>query len=241
VPNAKILIVEDEAIEALDIQQRLVALGYPTPEIAHSGEEGVRLAEAMRPDLALMDIMMPGQLDGVAAAARIQAALYIPVVYLTAYADEDTFQRAKVTAPYGYIVKPFQERELQISVDVALYKHAMERRLKEREKWLATTLQSIGDAVVATDAAGRVTFMNPVAEGLTGWTSEEAAARELGEVFRIINATTRLPVESPVVKVLREGITAGLGNHTALVSRNGAEVPIDDSAAPIKEIGRAHV
>ncbi|MEW6586946.1 MAG: response regulator, partial [Nitrospirota bacterium] len=192
-PEAKILIVEDEVIEAMDVQQRLASLGYPTPDIAHSGEEGVKKVEEAQPDLVLMDIMMPGKMDGVTAAEQIQSRFDIPIVYLTAYADENTLRRAKVTEPYGYIVKPFQERELHISIDMALYKHKMEGELKAREKWLATTLSSIGDAVIATDKNGMITFMNPIAEGLTGWKMGNALNKKLTEVFTIINMDTRKP------------------------------------------------
>ncbi len=234
-PDARILIVEDEGIEALDLQHRLTCLGYPTPDFCFSGEEGVKKALETSPDLVLMDIMLQGEIDGVTAAEQIRASADIPVIYLTAYADEDTLQRARITEPYGYIIKPFRERELHITIDMALYKHEMERRLRASEKWLATTLKSIGDAVIATDGNGRVTFMNPVAEKLTGWPLEEAAGRELVEVFNIINMHSRQPTQNPVAKVLREGRVVGLANHTLLVTRDGKETPIDDSAAPIKD------
>jgi two-component system, cell cycle sensor histidine kinase and response regulator CckA len=233
--GAKILIVEDEAIEAMDIQQRLARMGYPLPVIAHSGKEGVRKVEEAQPDLVLMDIMMPGKMDGVAAAEQIRSRFDIPIIFLTAYADEKTLQRAKITVPYGYIVKPFQERELHIAVDIALYRHKMERKLREREKWFATTLRSIGDAVIATDKTGLITFMNPVAEEMTGWKLEEVLQRNLTEVFNIINRDTRLPAENPVTRVIHEGNILGLANHTILKSRQGKEIPINDSAAPIKD------
>lgn len=233
--DAKILIVEDEGIEALDLQHRLASLGYPTPEFVFSGEEAVAKVEETPPDLVLMDIMLRGEIDGVTAAEQIRAHFDIPVIYLTAYADDDTLQRAKITEPYGYIVKPFRERELHITIDMALYKHRMEQRLRESERWLSTTLRSIGDAVIATDRHGRIRFMNRVAEELTGWTQEEAADRELAEVFNIINMYSRQPVENPVAKVLRDGSIVGLANHTLLIARDGHEIPIDDSAAPIRD------
>jgi PAS domain S-box-containing protein len=109
-----------------------------------------------------------------------------------------------------------------------------ERITRQSREWLVTALQSIGDAVIATDAKGAVSFMNPVAEELTGWTESEAAGQPLTDVFRIINEQTREAVESPVVKVLREGSIVGLANHTVLLARDGREYPIDDSGAPIK-------
>ncbi len=233
--KARVLIVEDEGIEAMDIQSRLTSMGFSAPEIAFSGKEALRKIEEARPDLVLMDIMLPGEMDGVMAAEYIRARFDIPVIYVTAYADEVTLQRAKITEPYGYIVKPFKERELHITIDMALYKHRVEKRLKESEKWLATTLKSIGDAVIATDDRGLITFMNPIAEGLTGWKLSESAGRNLTDIFRIIHRDTRIPVENPVLKVLAHGHIVGLANHTRLIARNGNEIPIDDSAAPIKD------
>ena len=234
-PNAKILMVEDEGILALDVQQRLTSLGYPLPDIASTGEEAIRKAAEGRPDLILMDIMLPGEIDGVTAADRIHARFDIPVIYITAYADEDTLHRAKITEPYGYIIKPFKERELHIAIDMALYKSKMERKLRESEKRWATTLKSIGDAVIATDRDGLVTFMNAVAEGVMGWKLEEVLGRNLTDVFNIINRDTRQPAENPVAKALFEGAVVGLANHTLLITRSGREIPIDDSAAPIKD------
>lgn len=234
-PDARILIVEDEGIEALDMKQRLKSLGYPVSDVASTGEEAIKKAGETYPDLILMDIMLQGKIDGVTAAEQISTRFDIPIVYVTAYADEDTLQRAKITEPYGYIVKPFQERELHIVIDMALYKHKVERKLKESEKWLATSLRSIGDAVIATDKNGLITFMNPVAEQLMGWKLQEAVNKNLTEVFKIANMYTRQPIENPVTKVILQGAIVGLANHTILIARDGTEIPIDDSAAPIKD------
>ncbi|NSW95845.1 MAG: PAS domain S-box protein, partial [Bacteroidales bacterium] len=232
---AKILIVEDEGIEALDLQYRLISLGYTAPDIISTGEEAVKKTEETSPDLVLMDIMLPGEMDGVAAAEQIRDRFDIPVIYITAYADDDTLQRAKITEPYGFLVKPFREKELHITIDMALYKHKMERKLKESEKRFSTTLRSIGDAVMATDKNGLVIFMNPVAEKLIGWKLEEILNKQLTKVFNIINMYSRKPTENPIKKVLLEGFTAGLANHTLLIAKDGTEIPIDDSAAPIKD------
>src|SRR5205807_9909706 len=102
---------------------------------------------------------------------------------------------------------------------------------RARGQELTVTLHSIGDAVIATDNEGRITFLNPVAEALTGWTLQEAAGKPLATVFRIINEQTRRPIEDPVARVLRDGAVVGLGNHTILIARDGAEKPIDDIAA----------
>jgi len=123
--NEKILIVEDEGIVSLHIKNTLEGLGYTVSGIACSAEDAIMKAMEDRPDLVLMDIVLQGIVDGIDAAEKIRALFNIPVIYLTAHADESTLQRAKTTGPAGYIVKPFKERDLQIGVEFALYKAKM--------------------------------------------------------------------------------------------------------------------
>src|SRR5580765_4016970 len=124
---------------------------------------------------------------------------------------------------------------LQNAQSILLARRRAEEALRKQSEWLRVTLASIGDAVISTDAQGRVTFMNGVAESLTGWTQAEAMGRPLPEVFRIRNEQTGQPVDNPVESVLREGKVVGLANHTVLFARDGTERPIDDSAAPIRD------
>ena len=237
--RSRLLIVEDEGIVALNIQTRLEGLGYNVVASVSSGEEAIEVAGKTRPDLILMDIKLDGKVDGIEAAAEIRRLFQLPVVYLTAYTNDETLNRAKLTEPYGYILKPFEARDLCTTIEVALYKYQMEQQLREREQWLATTLKSIGDGVITTDTEGLVTFMNPVAEALTRWRLEEVIGNDLTRVFQTINEKTRAVVENPVLLALQQGITVGLENHTLLVTKDGAEIPIDDSAAPIKdEVGK---
>jgi PAS domain S-box-containing protein len=233
--NSRILIVEDEGIIAKDIQSTLNRSGYSVIGIASSGEEAIKKAMEIHPDLVLMDIVLEGAMDGVEAAEHIRDHFDIPVVYLTAYSDDTTLQRAKITEPFGYILKPFQEKELYTTIEMALYKHTMQRKLKESEQWLATTLKSIGDAVIATDTGKLITFMNPVAEALTGWKQEEAIGKPLKDVFKIINEKTGKQADDPVAKVLMEGVIVGLANHTVLIAKDGTKKPVDDSSAPIRD------
>lgn len=218
--------VEDEKIVAMDIQSRLESYGYSSI-LTSSGEEAVRKAKETRPDMVLMDIMLKGEMDGVEAAEQILKCFDIPIVYLTAFSDANTLRRAKITKPFGYIVKPFEERELHIAVEIALYKHNMEKKLKERERWLAATLKSIGDAVIATDEKGIVKLMNPFAAALTGWNQEEAKEKPLKDVFNVISEKTRKRVEDPVTKVIREGAFFGLADHTVLIAKGGTEISVD--------------
>jgi PAS domain S-box-containing protein len=233
--KANILVVEDEAIVAKDLRNRLQRFGYMVPAVASSGQEAVNKALELRPDLVLMDIRLKGQMDGVEAAEEIHKHLDVPVIYLTAYADDNTLERAKITDPFGYLLKPFKERELQTNIEIALTKHRLEKELKASQKWLTTLLKSIGDGVIASDAQEAVNFMNPVAENLTGWQQAEALGRNSSEIFNITDATTRNSIENPLKKALSDGVVVELPEDTILITRNGQEIPIDDSAAPIKD------
>ncbi len=233
--KARIMVVEDESIIAEDIKLSLQGMGYEVAGVIYSGEDAVKEAEELKPDLVLMDIVLRDKMNGIDAADNIRTRLNIPIIYLTAYADEKTIERAKITEPFGYIIKPFDDKELHSAIETALYKHKAEKKLKESREWLATVLRSIGDAVIATDSEGRIIFMNPVAGLLTGWKEEEATGKSLKEVFHIINEETGKEIEDPVAKVLREGVVEGMANHTLLIAKDGTEIPIDDSSAPIKD------
>ncbi|HWQ18387.1 MAG TPA: response regulator [Methanotrichaceae archaeon] len=231
--KARILVVEDEGIVAIDIQNGLESLGYEVPAIATSGEEALEIAEKVFPDLVLMDIVLEGEMDGVQAADALRTRFEIPIIYLTAYADDDTLQRAKWTEPFGYILKPFDDRDLQTAIEMALYKHKMERQLKESKQWLATTLKSIGDAVIATDTKGLISFMNPAAEVITGWSEAQALGRDLNEVFRIESSGSQS--ENLALKSIRSGMALSLADGARITSRDGKSRPISDSIAPIKD------
>jgi len=150
-PNSKILIVEDEGIIAKDIKNILSFLGYSVIAVASSGEEAIEKAKEMHPDLVLMDIVLEGDMDGVKAAEQIRDSFDIPVIYLTAYSDNTTLQRAKITEPYGYILKPFQERELYTTIEMALYKHQVEKKLKESEEKFRAIFEHATDGMLVVD------------------------------------------------------------------------------------------
>ncbi len=128
--KSKIMIVEDEWITADDIKMSLQNLGYTVSSVASSGKEAIQKAGEDRPDLVLMDIVLKGEMDGIEAANQIRSRFNIPIVYLTAYADEKVLERAKITEPFGYIVKPFINEDLKIAIEIALYKHKAEKKKK---------------------------------------------------------------------------------------------------------------
>ncbi|MHB8882713.1 MAG: response regulator [Thermodesulfovibrionales bacterium] len=139
----RILIVEDEAIIACDLQRRLEHQGYTVTAAVATGEDAIRKAGEDSPDLVLMDIVLLGELDGIDAAGRIRSLYGMPVVYLTAYADEQTLERAKLTEPFGYVLKPFDDRELRSIIEMALYKHSIERQLRQSNEFLMTVIESM--------------------------------------------------------------------------------------------------
>lgn len=131
---ARILVVEDEAIVAMVIKKRLVNLGYSVSGVAATGKDAITKVEGTFPDLVLMDIMLKGDMDGIEAADEIRKRFSIPVVYLTAHSDEKTLERAKQTEPYGYILKPFTEKDLSTNIEIAIHKHLREKEKESTEK-----------------------------------------------------------------------------------------------------------
>jgi signal transduction histidine kinase/CheY-like chemotaxis protein len=180
-----ILVVEDENVVAMDLVSSLAKLLYPVAGVAASGEEAIALAQSTKPDLVLMDIHLRGDMNGIGAAQQIQENLFIPVVYLTAYSDQGTLDQARLTQPFGYILKPFEDREVDVAIQIALYRHKMDLLLRDSQRRLDTILASISDAVIATDNQRRITFLNRSAETLLGWKPERARGRLLSDVLKI--------------------------------------------------------
>lgn len=143
--KTNVLIVEDESIIAKDIQNSIKKLGYTVAGICSSGEDAIIAAEEKQPDIILMDIMLKGDIGGIGAAEEIRKRLNIPVIFLTAYADDATLSKAKITEPYGYIIKPFKEIDIYTSVEMALYKHEKETDVKKERDFLYSIVEKGGD------------------------------------------------------------------------------------------------
>ncbi|MGI9240016.1 MAG: hybrid sensor histidine kinase/response regulator [Verrucomicrobiales bacterium] len=224
----RILVVEDERVIGRDVQNTLVQLGYVVPDVARTGEEALELVGQIEPDLVLMDIRLSGDLDGIETAARIKSDYGSPVIFLTALADHETIARAKETEPYGYLLKPFNDRELQSTVEMAVSRSRAQRLLEASAKHFSNTLRSLADGVIATDLVGNITFLNPLAEALTGWTSEEALGRPLQDIFQITRPDGE---QAPPMEI---GSGEGGPRPVMLRSRSGTETPIEDNSAPMK-------
>ncbi|MCF7929019.1 MAG: EAL domain-containing protein [Spirochaetales bacterium] len=199
--SERILIVEDEKIIALDLKRRLVKFGYQVVGLATTAQEALDQAQEQQPDLILMDIMLAGEQDGVDAAIEIKKQFGFPVIFLTAYADERTLERAKEAEPFGYILKPFKERELHTTIDIAMYKSNVDKKLKEQQRWLSAILNSIGDCIIATDQEDRIVFMNPIAERMTGWTEDEAHNQKIEDTLTLLHEGSEEVVDLSQVEI----------------------------------------
>jgi PAS domain S-box-containing protein len=206
--NERILIVEDDGIIAVHLQSILTGLGYAVAALVASGEEAIELAAEIQPGLVLMDVRLAGTMDGIEAGGQIRARWNIPVVYMTAHMDDDLLQRAMLTDPYGYLVKPVQDRELHATIEMALYKHRMEQHLRESEERFRTVADFTYDWEYWVGVDGRYLFVSPSCERITGYRADEftrnpglletivhpddrpAVGRHLDERFESDEATT---------------------------------------------------
>jgi PAS domain S-box-containing protein len=228
--KATILVVEDERITAEDIRAGLEFEGYKVPVICSTGEDAVEKAGRLEPDLVLMDIKLEGAMDGIEAAAQIRKSYDVPVIYLTAYSDEKTVERAKVTEPSGFLVKgqgmlckPFDEKELHAAIEITLYRHQLER---EHDRISSTILVRNSEAVIATNSTGEIRFINSLAETITGWSKKEALGKKLEDVF--ITLSKVIKDESPLEDVLS-------GEKSEIISRNGDKFRVKGMVTPIKD------
>jgi PAS domain S-box-containing protein len=232
--HAKVLVVDDEVVVAEDIRRQLRSLGYTVVGVASSGSDAIRLGAEHRPDLILMDIKLKGSMDGIETARAIQARFNIPVIYLTAFSDEETLARARHTLPLAYLIKPFVRTDLRAAVELALFRHRLAKAADQRGRWLDAVLQAIGDAVITVDPSGRITILNQSAEAVTGWTQGEAIGRPIGDIMILLDPDTRRPVTNPALEAIQTARIAGSGTIASiLVEREGTERMVRSNTALI--------
>jgi DNA-binding LytR/AlgR family response regulator len=191
--SVNILVVEDESIVSKDIQMSLKKLGYNVVGAASNGDKALELAKEFEPDLVLMDIMLKGKKNGIEVAAEIKEILDIPVVFLTAYADESTLNKAKVTEPYGYIIKPFKEVDIQTSIEMALYKHKKVSEVIKERDWLF--------ALVDTKTADNMVFVKSKSKMVKLKTSEIIFVEALKDYVTINTANGRYTIHSTMKEI----------------------------------------
>ncbi|MEA5517051.1 ATP-binding protein [Nodularia sp. UHCC 0506] len=226
--TVRILVVEDEYILAINLQEILESLKYIVVDIADSAATAITKANELRPNLILMDIRLRGEQDGIQAAEQIWQTLQIPVIYVTGHSDKSTVERATLTFPFGYILKPVKEQELYVAIQTAINRY-------EHEQFLDSVLQGMGDGVIVVDPQLHIKYMNQVAEVLTGWTWEQAKEQLLTKVVQLIDEKTQQPTENPIISALQQKTTIYLDNLVLLIAKDGRIIPIADSATPLKD------
>lgn len=181
----KILIVEDESIVAMALQKTLESFGYTVVGTVIRGTDAIRLATEAWPDLILMDIRIQGPMDGIETAERINAFYDIPVIFLTAYSDDETLSRAIKTRSYGFLTKPFNERELYSNIEMAINKHRAYKKALIQEKIAESAFSLVSDAIFTTDVAGRIKRINRAAEEMCGWLEEEILGKQIWDLLAV--------------------------------------------------------
>lgn len=225
--TVRILVVEDEYILAINLQECLESLGYTVLGIADTAEGAIAKASELRPNLVLMDIRLRGETDGIQAAEQIWHNLQIPAIYVTGHSDKFTVERATLTSPFGYILKPIKEQELYVAIQTALNRY-------DREQFLSSILREMGDGVIVVDLQLTIKYLNQVAEALTGWRWNEAKGRMLTDVFKLVDEQTQIPAQNPIIAALQQETTIYLGSRILLVAKDGTIIPVADSATPVR-------
>ncbi|TFG64965.1 MAG: response regulator [Spirochaetales bacterium] len=219
----RILIVEDEIITAKNLEYKLSYQDYEVVGIVSSGEEALEAARKHRPDLILMDISLKGSMDGITTASRIKMELDVPVIYMTAYVDDSTINRARLTAPFGYIVKPFQIRELRSNIEMAMYKHGLEAKLKESEARHRMISELISDFVFLVRFTKKgepeLEWITGAYQRITGYSLEEAES--LGHKWLSIVRSEDLPSLKDMRKMFRETSSLPVVYECRITTKNG--------------------
>ena len=203
--NEKILVVEDEGLVAEDIKAHMIENGWDVDAIVPSGEQALELMDGVEIDLVIMDIVLTGVMDGIDTAAFIQEKYQTPVIFLTAYTDREKVDRAQLTDPYGYLIKPFDERELQTTVAMSLSKSVTDRSEREGKRWANAVLRSIEDGVITTDSSGRILNINPRALVMTGKQVEDCLNQQVIDILIFEDEPLQLQLKTIIEKVLQFG------------------------------------
>jgi len=225
-----ILIVEDSPVAAHHLHVTLNREGYDVVGRCDSGEAALQFVGKNRPDLVLMDIVINGKMDGIQTAEELRARYNIPVIYITGLTDKKTISRATLTEPYGYITKPFEDREIFTVVQMALYRREIETKLRQSEEKYFSTVNSISDAVVTVDSDYCIAYMNPSAIALTQWSMKDALGQPVTRVLRLRDELTDEEPVNPIQCAIGERSPNRMPEDLILISRQGRVLPIGESS-----------
>jgi serine phosphatase RsbU (regulator of sigma subunit)/CheY-like chemotaxis protein len=231
--KARILVVEDEELVALAIKTYLERIGYEVPAITATGEEAMERFREIAPDLVLMDIRLDGKMSGIVAAGLIKNSFHVPVIYLTAYSDADTLEMAKLTEPFGYVLKPFDERALQVTIKMALHKASVQEELRRSKEKLTDILQSVGDGILVTSPVGTIEYANATAHFLLGIASPLPPSVSALRLLSALDSKTRVPIAIPLERVAARGESADL-RGCILSAKDGKSCLVDVRVEPYR-------
>jgi PAS domain S-box-containing protein len=229
--NKKILIVEEDYILAYNLKRDVESFGFDIPAISSNSEEAIKMTSKINPDMIIMDINLGNGNDGIETASIIRTSKDIPILFLTAYSDENTLDRTKITDPSAYIIKPWNMKELESNNKIALYKIEIEKKLKDTQQFLECVLTSVGDGVIATDMNEKIKFINPIAEAITGWYRSDAVGKKLKTVLSLEEEKNTEYNDEWKVKV----IELGINDASILLKKNGNKISVSMNTNLIKD------
>jgi len=229
----RILIVEDEALVAEDLKEMLQGFGYEVAGIADTGELAITLAGEHHPDLVLMDINLAGEMDGITAGGTIRSRWEIPIIYVTAFATPAIIDRAKKTSPSGYIIKPFNERQIQTAIEIALYNSLLEQKLKEHDNTIRTLLNATDNPSLLLDAQATIMALNDAMAKRTKDTIKDLLGKPF---FDLLKSESITPALAEAVRQAGSGKTIRVEEHIGNVWYDSAVIPVTDSRGAIRSI-----
>ena len=236
--KSNVLIVEDEALVAMEMQERITHLGYNVSAVVDTAESAVQLALARKPDLIMMDIRLKGAMDGIEAAALIQKSASVPVIFLTAYSGVEYLERAKITEPYGYLLKPVHEEQLESAIKMTMHRHAMDTRRKMGMRVLSAALGALPGGIVVTDPSLTVKYINRKTEELTGATSKSAVGNPISELLRLQDVALDVDTAEGLDEAFGKGKSINSGTHMLLMA-DGDMIPVRIDHHPLRNARNA--
>jgi len=225
--NTSVLIATNETDVAHELGERLLKLGYRIAGYATHNAEIIAKIDEVAPDLILADIQLSGKRDGINTEALVHSTFNKPIIYITGSLGQATVQRAKSIGPFGYIFKPFDDKQIYAMIETALLRHHLEGELREGRRWLHAVLNGINDGVIALDDQGEIRFINPIAQQLTGWSEIETLNKSLAEVFPLIDESSHEKVEILGAKSSWRPENAGTRMEGLLLSKYGQTTPVE--------------
>jgi PAS domain S-box-containing protein len=229
--SVKILIVDNDRAVTRDLQERLIRLGYEVAGIATTSDDAITQTNNLKPNLVIMNIRLHSGRDGIKTGSLIHSTSNTPIIYFSSQAGQDTVRRAGSTGSFGHIIKPFDDSQLFVTIEVARVRYKLESQLRESEQWLNGVLMSIGDGVIAVDNSGKVRFINARAKKITGWSQDKATGRSLLEVLKLKDETSGELID-PSSRLSQPG-DAGL--EALLTARNGSNIHLEINFSPLTD------